>query len=75
MGSMKSTCLVCHSPTLKGKLQSGNNDAKVTITGKPADDFLSVATVITSPITVRVCEACGRIDLYATNMQDLLRVD
>ena len=72
---MKNTCAACGGQMHKGRLQVGNGDARITITGKASDDFLGVASVTTSPVTAKVCEKCGRIDLFATNLQDLLSLD
>lgn len=67
-------CRVCGSETAKGTLKAGNNEAQIVIAGKP-DGFLGVVPYTTSQVAARVCTSCGYIELYARNLQDILRVE
>ena len=64
-------CPLCGGETARGVLKSGNHEASVVIAGKP-DPFLGVVPYKTSPITVRVCQSCGHIALFARNLESLL---
>lgn len=55
-------------------LKSGNQEASIVIAGK-ADEFLGVVPYTTSKVGARVCMACGAIELYAQNLEDLLQID
>jgi hypothetical protein len=68
------TCRVCGGETAKATLKAGNQEANLVIAGKP-DGFLGVIPYTTSQVAARVCTACGHVDLYARNLQDLLRVE
>lgn len=70
----KNRCPQCGGETTKGMLKSGNHEANIVIAGKP-DGFLGVVPYTTSPVSARVCTACGYIALYARNLQDLLRLE
>ena len=67
-------CRVCGGETAKGTLKTGNQEATVVIAGKP-DGFLGVIPYTTTQIAARVCIACGHIELYARNVQDILKVE
>jgi hypothetical protein len=73
-GGAKAMCGLCGGETAKGTLKAGNHEAQIVIAGKP-DGFLGVIPYTTSQVAARVCTACGHIDLYARNLQDLLRVE
>jgi hypothetical protein len=68
------TCRVCGGETAKATLKAGNQEANLVIAGKP-DGFLGVIPYTTSQVAARVCTSCGHVDLYARNLQDLLRVE
>lgn len=67
-------CRMCGGETAKATLKAGNNEAQVVIAGKP-DGFLGVVPYTTSQVSARVCTSCGYIELYARNLQDILRVE
>ena len=68
------TCRFCGGETTTGTVKSGNQEATIVIDGKP-DGFLGIVSYTTSPVAARVCTACGHIDLFARNLQDILAVD
>jgi hypothetical protein len=70
----RKACRICGGEMTKGTLKAGNHEANIVIAGKP-DGFLGVIPYTTSQIAARVCTACGNIELYARNLQDLLRVE
>lgn len=67
-------CRICGGELTKGTLKAGNSEANIVIAGKP-DGFLGVIPYTTSQISARVCTSCGHIDLYARNLQDILKVE
>ncbi|MDX1933562.1 MAG: hypothetical protein SFU56_13220 [Capsulimonadales bacterium] len=67
-------CAACGGELAQGVLKAGNLEATIVVAGKP-DGFLGVIPYTTSQIAARVCTDCGRIELYARNRQDLLKVD
>jgi len=71
MNDQEARCKLCGGTTAVGKLQSGNNDARIVIAGKP-DGFLGVVPWTTSGVKARVCRDCGHIDLFARDLTDLL---
>jgi hypothetical protein len=66
-------CPQCGGETAKATLKAGNADATLVIAGKP-DGFLGVIPYTTSQVGARVCLNCARIDLFARNVRDLLRI-
>ncbi|HVK05759.1 MAG TPA: hypothetical protein VM490_19975 [Armatimonadaceae bacterium] len=70
----KGGCPRCGGATAKGVLKSGNAEAQVVIAGEP-DGFLGVIPYTTSQVAARVCRQCGHIELFARNLQDLLKVE
>ncbi len=73
-GDNRKQCSVCAGETAKGTLKTGNQEATVVIAGKP-DGFLGVIPYTTAQISVRVCTVCGHIELYARNVQEILKVE
>lgn len=73
-GDSKKQCRICGGEIAKGTLKTGNQEANIVIAGKP-DGFLGVIPYTTAQISARVCTACGHIDLYARNVQDILKVE
>lgn len=71
MAESKERCRLCNGETTVGKLQSGNQDARIVIAGKP-DGFLGVIPWTTSGVKARVCRDCGHIDLFARDLTELL---
>lgn len=65
------TCRLCGGELTTGRVKAGNQEAQIVIAGKP-DGFLGVIPYTTAQVSARVCTACGHIDLYARNAQDLL---
>ena len=57
----------------RGALKAGNQETHIVIAGKP-DGFLGVIPYRTSPVGARVCTACGHIELFARDLQDILNV-
>jgi predicted nucleic-acid-binding Zn-ribbon protein len=72
--SSKKRCRECGAETSKATLKAGNQEATLTIAGKP-DGFLGIIPYTTAQIAARVCTQCGHIEFYARNMQDLLAVE
>ena len=70
----KSLCALCGGEVTRGTLKSGNQETTIVVAGKP-DGFLGVIPYTTSQISARVCTECGHIELYARNLQDLLKMD
>ncbi len=64
-------CRACGGATALAKVQSGNQDLRVVIAGKP-DGFLGVVPWTASGLRARVCRACGHVDLVAKDLTDLL---
>lgn len=73
-GQKDQPCRLCGGETAAATLKAGNQDATVVVAGKP-DGFLGVVPYTTSPVAVRVCRGCGHVELFARNLQDLLRLD
>jgi|GEM_PF-2614120 hypothetical protein len=73
-GVGKGACPRCGGATSKGTLKAGNQEAQVVIAGEP-DGFLGVIPYTTSQVAARVCRDCGHIELFARNLQDLLKVE
>lgn len=74
MSGVKEKCRLCGGDVTMGKLQAGNADARIVIAGKP-DGFLGVTPWTASTVRARVCRACGHIELFARDLQDLLAID
>jgi hypothetical protein len=73
-GDGKRQCRICGEEMAKGTLKAGNQEANIVIAGKP-DGFLGVIPYTTAQISARVCTGCGHIELYARNVQDILKVE
>jgi hypothetical protein len=70
----KKACRLCGGEVTRGTLRTGNQEANLVIAGKP-DGFLGVIPYTTAQVTARVCRACGHVELFARNAQDLLAME